>query len=94
MLTLTDAPPVSFETALEQGLADYNALQSRLRDWRPLAVVVHDPETGDVAGGLLGRTSMGLFFLDLFYLPEHLRGSGMGSRALNMAEEEARRRGC
>jgi GNAT superfamily N-acetyltransferase len=57
-------------------------------------VMVHDPETGDAAGGLLGRTSMGLFFLDLFYLPEHLRGSGMGSRALNMAEEEARRRGC
>ncbi len=94
MMTLTDAPPISFEIALEQGLADYNAQQSRLRDWRPLAVMVHDPETGDAAGGLLGRTSMGLFFLDLFYLPEHLRGSGMGSRALNMAEEEARRRGC
>ena len=94
MLTLTDAPPVSLEIILDDGLADYNFQQARLRDWRPLAVIVHDPETGDAAGGLLGRTSMGLFFLDLFYLPEHLRGSGMGSRALNMAEEEARRRGC
>ena len=94
MMTLTDAPPVGLETALEQGLADYNAQQARLRDWRPLAVLVHDPETGDAAGGLLGRTSLGLFFLDLFYLPEHLRGSGTGSRALNLAEEEARRRGC
>ncbi len=93
MLTLTDAPPASLETVLDEGLADYNFQQSRLRDWRLLAVVVH-PETGDAAGGLLGRTSMGLFFLDLFYLPGHLRGSGMGSRALNMAEEEARRRGC
>ncbi len=33
---------------------------------------------------------MGLFFLDLFYLPAKLRGGG----ALRMAEEEAIRRGC
>jgi GNAT superfamily N-acetyltransferase len=38
--------------------------------------------------------TLGLFFLDLFFLPEHLRGSGVGSRALRMAEEEAIRRGC
>ena len=37
---------------------------------------------------------MGLFFLDLFYLPKKLRGGGIGSRALRMAEEEAIRRGC
>ena len=94
MMTLTDTPPSNLKTVLSEGLAQYNAHQSRLRDWKPLAVMVHDPATGDAAGGLLGRTSIGLFFLDLFYLPEHLRGSGMGSRALNMAEEEARRRGC
>ncbi len=37
---------------------------------------------------------MGLFFLDLFYLPKKLRRGGLGSRALRMAEEEAFRRGC
>jgi GNAT superfamily N-acetyltransferase len=93
-MTLTDAPAASLKAVLSKGLADYNAQQSRLRDWKPLAVIVHDPETGDAAGGLLGRTSTGLFFLDLFYLPDHLRGGGMGSQALRMAEEEARRRGC
>ena len=93
-MTLTDAPPDSLKAVLSKGLADYNAQQSRLRDWKPLAVMVHDPETGDAAGGLLGRTSMGLFFLDLFYLPDHLRGGGMGSQVLRVAEEEARRRGC
>ena len=64
-MTLTDAPPDSLKEVLSKGLADYNAQQSRLRDWKPLAVMVHDPETGDAAGGLLGRTSMGLFFVDL-----------------------------
>ena len=94
MMALTDTPPASLKAVLSKGLADYNAQQSRLRDWKPLAVIVLDPETGDAAGGLLGRTSMGLFFLDLFYLPDHLRGGGMGSQALRMAEDEARRRGC
>ena len=33
-------------------------------------------------------------FLDLFHLPETLRGSGIGSRLLRAFEDEARRRGC
>ena len=94
MLTLTDEPDPRLEAVLEDGLAEYNEEMSRLRDWRPLAVAVHDPDTGALAGGVLGRTSMGLFFLDLFYLPKALRGGGIGSRALRMAEEEAARRGC
>jgi GNAT superfamily N-acetyltransferase len=94
MLTLTDSPDPHLETVLEDGLTEHNAEMSRLRDWRALAVQVHDPDTGGLAGGILGRTSMGLFFLDLFYLPKKLRGSGIGSRAIRMAEEEAIRRGC
>ena len=94
MLTLTDSPDPRFETVLEDGLAEYNTEKVGGRDWRALAVTVHDPDTGEPAGGLLGRTSMGLFFLDLFYLPAKLRGGGIGGQALRMAEEEAIRRGC
>jgi GNAT superfamily N-acetyltransferase len=94
MFTLTDDPDPRLETVLETGLADYNAAQTGVRDGRALAVAVQDPDTGEPVGGLLGRTTLGLFFLDLFYLPEHLRRSGVGSRALRLAEEEAVRRGC
>ena len=94
MITLTDTPDPQLEAVLEAGLAAHNEEQSRLRDWRALAVAVHDPDSGELVGGLLGRTSMGLFFLDLFYVPKRLRGGGIGSRALRMAEEEATRRGC
>jgi GNAT superfamily N-acetyltransferase len=93
-ITLTDNPDPALETVLDTGLADYNAEQTGVRDWRAMAVAVRDPDTGEPVGGLLGRTTLGLFFLDLFYLPEHLRRSGIGSRALRMAEEEAVRRGC
>jgi GNAT superfamily N-acetyltransferase len=94
MITLTDSPDPRLEDVLSDGLAAHNAEKARLRDWRPLAVQVHDPDSGALAGGILGRTSMGLFFLDLFYLPKSLRGRGMGSRALQMAEQEALLRGC
>ena len=94
MITLTDDPDPHLEAVLDEGLAEHNAEMSRLRDWRALAVEVLDPDTGELAGGVLGRTSMGLFFLDLFYLPRPLRRGGVGSQALRMAEAEAVRRGC
>jgi predicted N-acetyltransferase YhbS len=61
---------------------------------RPLAVLVSDPETQEVIGGLLGRTSMGLLFIDVFFVPESTRKRGLGSRVIRMAEAEAGRRGC
>ena len=35
-----------------------------------------------------------MFFLDLFFLPQRLRGAGLGGRIIALAEAEARRRGC
>ncbi len=94
LITLTDDPDPRLEGALEQGLSDYNEQKVGRRDWQALAVAVNDPDSGAPVGGLLGRTTLGLFFLDLFYLPAHLRHSGIGGRALQMAEQEAIRRGC
>ncbi len=94
MITLTDAPDPRLESVLEDGLAAYNAEQIGRRDWRKLAVSAHDPDSGELVGGLLGRTSLDLFFLDLFYLPERMRRGGTGSAMLRMAEVEAGRRDC
>ena len=94
LVTLTDAPGEAAERAIGQGLARFNQEQSGIRDGRPLAVLVRDPGTNEVVGGLLGRTSLGLLFVDLFYLPDAARGQGLGSRILRQAEEEGRRRGC
>jgi len=92
-LVLTDAPSDAAQAIIEDGLAQYNEEQAGYRDLRDLAVLVTG--AGDnVRGGLLGRTSLGLLFVDLFYLPPDLRKSGIGGRLLQMAEEEAGRRGC
>ena len=94
VLTLTDAPDAKAEAAIEGGLGQFNEEKAGYRDWRALAVLVSDAQTGEVIGGLLGRTSLGLFFIDLFFLPDTLRGKGIGSGIMRQAEDEARRRGC
>ncbi len=94
LVILTDAPDAAATAAIDDGLADFNAAQAGYRDWRPLAVLVQDPEDGRTIGGLLGRTSLGLFFLDLLYLPDELRSRRLGSTLMRIAEEEAVQRGC
>jgi GNAT superfamily N-acetyltransferase len=94
VVTVTDDPSPEARRAIGEGLRRYNVAQSGIDDGRALAVVVTDPATNAVLGGITGRTSLGVLFVDLVFLPESLRGSGVGRRMLAMAEEEGRRRGC
>jgi GNAT superfamily N-acetyltransferase len=94
VVTLTDAPSAAAKAAVSDGLHDFNDAQSGGSDRRDLAIIVSDPATGKPLGGLLGRTSLGVLFIELFYLPDHLRGGGLGRRIVQQAEDEARRRGC
>jgi GNAT superfamily N-acetyltransferase len=88
-------PPQSAEVALiSDALDSFNIDTTGIDDRRPLAVLVRDPATHEVIGGLTGRTSLGLLFIDLFHLPPRLRGRGLGSEILRRAEDEARTRGC
>ncbi len=93
-ITLTDAVPDDADDVIGGGLDDFNEQQTGYRDARPLAVLVREPETGALIGGLLGRTSYGLLFINIVFLPESLRGSGIGTEMLRRVEEEGRRRGC
>jgi GNAT superfamily N-acetyltransferase len=92
-LTVTDAPDEPARAVIADGLAAYNYDKVAYRDFRPLAVLASDPNTGEVIGGLSGRTSFGLLFVERFFLPDDLRGNGLGSCLIALAEEEARRRG-
>jgi GNAT superfamily N-acetyltransferase len=93
-LIVTDAPTAEDQAVVIDGLGAYNVEQAGYRDHRPLAVFARDPATGQVRGGLIGSTSMGLLRVDRFFLPPELRRSGLGTRVLQAAEAEAVRRGC
>jgi GNAT superfamily N-acetyltransferase len=94
ILTLTDEPGEGVRAALSKGLDSHNREAAGYRDSRPLAVIVSDPQSGETLGGVLGRTSFGLLFIDLVYLAKTLRGCDLGKRMIEMAEAEGRKRGC
>jgi GNAT superfamily N-acetyltransferase len=93
-IMLTDMPDPAASAVITDGLRAYNESQAGYWDGRPLAVLVREPETKRVVGGLLGRTSLGVLTVERFFLPDGLRGNRLGSRILATAEEEGRRRGC
>lgn len=82
------------EAAITNGLTAYNREVFGRVDSLILDILVRDDNSGGVVGGLLGHSSLGMLFLDLFYLPRQLRGAGLGSRVIALAEEEGRQRGC
>ena|SRR5581483_4228060 len=93
-LIVTDVPDARARAMIGEGLAAYNAEQSGIDDRRDLSVLVKDARSGEIVGGIIGRSSLGLLFIDLVYLPKALRRDGLGSRMLRMAEDEGRARGC
>lgn len=94
LLTLTDTPDETAQAVISKGLRDYGLEKVGFRDARALAVLVSDPQTKEVIGGLLGRTSLGLLYIDRFFLPASRRRHGLGSRIIAAAEGEAIARGC
>ena len=94
VITLTDAPSPEAKGVIERGLSRYNREQAGYWDSRALAVLVSNPDTGEVIGGVLGRTSLGMCFIDLVFLPDDVRGHDVGRAMMREAKDEARRRHC
>ena len=59
----------------------------------PLNIVEYD-EGGNIIGGILGGTYWGWLYVDILWVQENHRRSGIGSKLLAEAEKEAKSRGC
>jgi hypothetical protein len=70
LIVVSDVIEPEVEHVLSAGLSAFNDQMTGINDRHSLAVTVRDPDTHQVLGGITGRTSLGLLFLDLFYLPE------------------------
>jgi GNAT superfamily N-acetyltransferase len=72
----------------------YNASKiADIKDDPDFAVLVRDPETNEISGGLYGVDGYGWAFVKYLALPEKYRGQGLGSQLMAAAEEIARSRG-
>ncbi len=94
VLSLSNIADPDAEAIIGDGLNAYNDAIVGYADRTPLNVLVCDGTDGPVIGGISGRTSLGLLFIDLVYLPDAARGQDIGTWMMAMVEDEARRRGC
>lgn len=92
-ITITDSAEDSLRGQLSEKLGIFNAMHAGQSQGRLLAVLLHDGNR-QLAGGLWAVTSYGWLSIQLFFLPEQLRGLGIGTKMLRMAENEARARSC
>ena len=93
-IELTDAPPPDALGKIRDPLREFNRGMAGESGQRPLAVLLSDPESKDIVGGLWGNTRWGFLQIYLLFIPEFLRRQRLGSKLIRMAEDEAIRRGC
>lgn len=69
-------------------------LMTGISDRKPLSVVIRGMSSGKILGGMRGRSSLVLLFIDLLYRPQEFRSMGLGMELLKRFEDEGRKRGC
>lgn len=92
-LTLTDVADDAIRKAIVAPLVAYNESQAGASHGRALVVEVRDAANA-VIGGLWGTTGYGWLFTQLLVVPAELRGQGVGTQIMRLAEAEAVARGC
>lgn len=92
-LALTDSPDEELRQIIVDKLVTFNTSVAGPAGNKVLAISLKDGRQNCV-GGLYGRTHYGWLFIELIYVPQSMRGHGLGKKLLEMAEKEAIRRGC
>lgn len=80
--------------AILKPLRAYNLSHTGDMAFETVGILLRDPATEEVVGGLYGKISYGWLFIELLSVPDQLRTQGTGSRLMRAAEELARQHGC
>jgi GNAT superfamily N-acetyltransferase len=94
-ITLTDAPTPRMWRPIVEGLVKFNnSCTGKPETQRPLVILLSDPQSDEIVGGLYGSTIFSCLRVDLLFVPESMRRSGIGRKLMAEAEAEALQRGC
>jgi len=74
-------------------IKEYNRSKREPSRSEPLNIYVED-EQGNLMAGMVAETFGNWLEIEYLYVREDLRGQGLGSRILKMAEKESRERKC
>ena len=78
---------------VNNALARFNDAKVGPDNHELLNIVEYD-DSGNVIAGILGGTYWGWMHIDILWVDEKFRKQGIGSKLLQAAEDEARRRGA
>jgi GNAT superfamily N-acetyltransferase len=78
---------------LEEQINEFNFATTGIRDARGLVILLRDADC-TIYAGLSGHTWGGVAEIRFLWVDEPKRHTGIGSRLLRAAEDEARARGC
>lgn len=94
-ILITDAPAQEDVDVILRGLIGFNERATGLPggERRHFAALVRDAARSTL-GGAVGSSYYGWLAIDLLWLPESLRGTGLGTQVMRLCEAEARARGC
>lgn len=92
-LEIEERPADDIRDAILGRLTAFNAANGYPPDAQPLAVVLRN-DTGEIVGGLWGRTVYGWLFVEFLVVDDSLRGRDFGARLMGAAEGMAVERGC
>ncbi len=79
-------------TALGDALDAFNLTKAGPSGYQPLSILIKHPETNAILGGLTGKSFHDWLYINLFFLPESLRGQNLGTKLIAQAEAIARAR--
>lgn len=80
--------------AILKPLRAYNRSHTGKMAFETVGILLRDPTSQEVVGGLYGEISYGWLFIELLSIPEQMRTHGTGTRLMRAAEDLARERGC
>jgi ribosomal protein S18 acetylase RimI-like enzyme len=95
------SPDLAIETEVDAATVDafgdliyaFNMQATGIRDGKTLAILLRD-EAGALQGGIYGWTWGGTCYIQYLLVPAALRRRKLGTRLMQIVEDEARRRGC
>jgi GNAT superfamily N-acetyltransferase len=91
---IAENPSADIHDTIDTALTAFNAEMRGLAPETPdFAVVLRDPQTNTVIGGLYGTDDYGWTYIKFLLVPESCRGMGLGAQLLSTAEEIAQKRG-
>lgn len=92
-LEIEECSSTQDQDAIVAILRRYNTLQAGLANYKRLDLMIRDVE-GKIIAGLCGETRWGWLSVETLAVEEGYRHQQIGSRLLEAAEAEARKRNC